>query len=521
LRNGSFEQVRAERLAAEVGTIHKQATRAIALCYPSPYTVGMSSLGFQTVYRMLNGMPDFAAERAFLPDDAATARDAREPLRTYESARPVGDFSIVAFSLAYELELAGLVDCLDLAGIPAFADERAVAAGVGRGKVPLVVIGGPLTFSNPIPAAPYADVMLLGETEETLPELCDALRDEPDRASLLAGLAARPGFYVPSIHGARLPAIAKAKDENLPAYSRIRTPHTELSDMFLIEPERGCHRGCTYCVMRRSTNGGMRLVAPAKVKSLIPDDARRVGLVGAAVTDHPGLPEILRHIVETGREVGISSLRADRLDDEIVGLLKRGGYRTLTTAADGASEAMRDRIQRKTKERHLIRAAELARAHEMKSLKLYMMLGLPGETMADIDELGRFSGELARIAPRVVLGIAPFVAKRNTPLDGAPFESIDVLDAKLARLRAAVAGRVTLRPTSPKWAWVEYRLAQGGMDVGRAAARAARAGGRFADWKAAFADVPAPPESALLPEVASGSLLTPGKANSIKAAAST
>jgi hypothetical protein len=490
LRSGNFEEIRAERLAAEVGTIRKQATQAIALCYPSPYTVGMSSLGFQTVYRLLNGMPGISAERAFLPDDAQQARQAREPLRTYESARPVGDFSIVAFSLAYELEIAGLVDCLDLAGIPAFAEER---AAVGQaGKTPLIVIGGPLTFSNPVPAAPYADVMLLGESEETLPELVEALRGEPDRQTLLAGLAARPGFYVPAIHGAHLPGIAAAKDHNLPAYSQIRTPHTELRDMFLIEPERGCHRGCTYCVMRRSTNGGMRLVAPAKVKSLIPDDARRIGLVGAAVTDHPGLPEILRHIVDSGREVGISSLRADRLDDEIVGLLKRGGYRTLTTAADGASELMRERIQRKTKERHLIRAATLCRDHKMKQLKLYMMLGLPGETMDDIDELGRFSMELSRIAPRVVLGIAPFVAKRNTPLDGSGFESIDVLDAKLARLRAAVHGRVMLRPTSPKWAWVEYRLAQGGVAAGRAAARAARAGGRFADWKAAFADVPAP-----------------------------
>jgi radical SAM superfamily enzyme YgiQ (UPF0313 family) len=509
LRSSSFEHIRAERLAAEVGTIHKQATRAIALCYPSPYAVGMSSLGFQTVYRLLNGMDDVSAERAFLPDDVGRARAAREPLRTYESGRPVGDFRIVAFSLAYELELAGLVDCLDMAGIPALAEERAAQPG---SRVPLVVIGGPLTFSNPVPAAPYADVMLLGECEETLPELIAALRDEPDRAALLAGLAARPGFYVPSIHGARLPAVAAANNDNLPAYSRIRTPNTELRDMFLIEPERGCHRGCTYCVMRRSTNGGMRLVAPDKVKSLIPADARRIGLVGAAVTDHPGLPEILRHIVDGGRQVGISSLRADRLNDEIVGLLKRGGYKTLTTAADGASEAMRERIQRKTKERHLLRAAELARAHEMKALKLYMMLGLPGETMDDIDELGRFSMELSHIAPRLVLGIAPFVAKRNTPLDGSPFEAIDVLDAKLARLRAAVGGRVTLRPTSPKWAWVEYRLAQGGMAAGRAAARAARAGGRFADWKAAFAEVPAPDVSeahaSLQPTIAIASIST-------------
>src|SRR5205807_2482444 len=124
-------------------------------------------------------------------------------------------------------------------------------------------------------------------------------------------------------------------------------------------------------------------------------DARRVGLVGAAVTDHPGLPEILRFVVDSGREVGISSLRADRLNDQIVGLLKHGGYRTLTTAADGASERMRDQIQRKTKERHLLRAAALCAEHKLRQLKLYVMVGLPGETMDDIDELGRFSLELA------------------------------------------------------------------------------------------------------------------------------
>src|SRR5438309_1897691 len=180
--------------------------------------------------------------------------------------------------------------------------------------------------------------------------------------------------------------------------------------MFLIEPERGCPRGCTYCVMRRSTNGGMRLVQPERVKSLIPAEAQRVGLVGAAVTDHPGLPEILRFIVDSGRQVGISSLRADRLDDEIVGLLRRGGYRTLTTAGDGSSERLRDDIQRKTRERHIMRAAQLARAHGMQQLKLYMMVGLPGETDADIDELARFSLELAGVAGRLVLGIAPFVA---------------------------------------------------------------------------------------------------------------
>jgi radical SAM superfamily enzyme YgiQ (UPF0313 family) len=489
----SFREIREARLAAEIGTLRKQGDVSIALVYPSPYTVGMSSLGYQTIYRVLNGLPGVAAERAFLPDDARAARLARESLCTYESGRPVSDFPVVAFSLAYELELAGLVDCLDFSGIPALSSDRLAALSRPSGRpYPLVVIGGPLTFSNPVPAGPYADVMILGEAETLVPLLVRAVLDTPDRAALLADLATRPGFYVPAVHGETLPAIAKAPDEALPAYSQILTPHTELSNMFLIEPERGCHRGCTYCVMRRSTNGGMRLVEPSRVKSLIPDDARRVGLVGAAVTDHPGLPEILRHVVDTGREVGISSLRADRLDDEIVGLLKRGGYETLTTASDGASERMRDVIQRKTKERHLLRAAELCKVHGLRQLKLYMMVGLPGETDADLDELGRFGLELARIAPRVAFGIAPFVAKRNTPLDESPFEAIDVIDARLARLRTALRGRVEIRPTSPKWAWVEYRLAQGGFEAGLAAARATRAGGRFADWKAALAEVPIP-----------------------------
>ncbi|HET6150258.1 MAG TPA: radical SAM protein [Polyangia bacterium] len=505
-----FREVRLARLDAETGTLCKQADLTFALCYPSPYRVGMSSLGFQTIYRRLHALTGVSAERAFLPDDARAARRDGDTLCTYESGRPVGDFPVVAFSLAYELELAGLVDCLDLAGIPALASARAAhgphAAAAQRGRWPLVVIGGPLTFSNPLPAAPFADVIIMGEADELIATLTDAIRAErADRAALLAHLATLPGFYVPSLHGERLPRIAAAPDACLPAYSQIRTVETELSDMFLIEPERGCHRGCTYCVMRRSTNGGMRLVEPSRVLGLIPADARRVGLVGAAVTDHPGLPEILRGIVGAGREVGISSLRADRLTDEIVGLLKRGGYRTLTTASDGASERMRASIDRKTKERHLLRAAELCRTHGLKQLKLYMMLGLPGETSDDIDELGRFALELAAMVPRLVLGIAPFVAKKNTPLDGSPFEPIDSIDAKLTRLRARVHGRVTLRPTSPKWAFIEYRLAQGGWPAGLAAAAATRAGGRYADWRAALAEVPAP--SVLVPAARPPSLV--------------
>jgi radical SAM superfamily enzyme YgiQ (UPF0313 family) len=289
-----------------------------------------------------------------------------------------------------------------------------------------------------------------------------------------------PGRGGPSLH------VARAEDDRLPARSQILTPHTELSSMFLIEPERGCSRGCHYCVMRRTTNGGMRTVPPERVLSLIPEEARRVGFVGAAVTDHPRVVELLRAVVDSGREVGVSSLRADRLTPELVGTLRRGGARVLTVASDGASQRMRDLVDRKHSEEQLVRAARLAAGAGMQRLKVYSMVGLPLETDADIDELVRFTRELAKILP-IALGVSPFVSKRHTPLDGAPFAGIREVDERLDRLRRGLQGKAEVRPTSARWAWVEYMLAQCGPEAGLAAMDAWRAGGSFAAWKRAFA----------------------------------
>ncbi len=465
------------RLADEEGTLRKQAATRIALCYPSPYHVGMSSLGFQTIYREINAHPDATAERAFLPDDVAAWRAARLPLCTYESQQPVTQFACLAFSVSYELEISGLFEMLDLAGIPLLREER-------DERHPLVLCGGPLTFSNPAPLAPFADVVVLGESEELIHVLCDALA--LPRHELLGRLAKRPGFHVPGISAAG-PAVARADDDLLPARSQIVTPHTELRSMFLIEPERGCSRGCTYCVMRRTTNGGMRTVDPARVLELIPASARRVGLVGAAVTDHPLIVELVRTLVEDGREVGISSLRADRLcaRPELVSLLARSGAKTLTTAADGASERLRTALDRRTTADQLLRVARLARGAGLQRLKLYLMVGLPGEEDRDLDELAALAAEISRIVP-LSFGCAPFVAKRNTPMDGAPFVAIEEVERRIAFLRARLAGRAEIRPTSARWAWVEYMLAQGGEDAGLAALDAWRDGGSFASWKRAF-----------------------------------
>jgi len=473
---------RRELLAAERGTLFKEAETRIALVYPSPYRAAMSSLGYQQIYRTLHAMPGVAADRAMLPDPEA--REGR--FETLETGRPIGSYPMLAYSVAYELEIAGVVETLTRASIPVLRDER-------DNRHPIIVGGGPLTFSNPAPLAPFCDVIVLGEGEEVIVELVTLAREVGfEREKLWALLDGKPGYYLPHVHGETVPKVAAVDDALLPARSVIATPHTELADMFMTEAARGCSRGCTYCVMRRSTNGGMRIVPREAIIAGIPDGTRRVGLVGAAVTDHPDIIGIVRDVVDGEREVGISSLRADKLTHELVGLLARGGYRTLTVAADGASERMRRVVERSTRASDLIRSAEFAAAHRLHTLKVYMMLGVPSETDDDVDELVALSKELAAIHPKVAYGLAPFVAKRNTPLDGTEFAGIDIVEARLARLRrglsaAGLGGKVEVRPTSARWAWVEYMLAQGESSAGLAVMEAHRAGGSFAAYKKAFA----------------------------------
>jgi radical SAM superfamily enzyme YgiQ (UPF0313 family) len=472
---GILNQIR-QRKREEDGVLRKTAPFRVALCHPSTYPAAMSSLGYQTIYREIHLHDDVSAERAFLPDIPDDYRRKRTPVFTYESEMPLSDFPVVAFSIAYELELTGILEMLDLSGIPLLRQNRTE-------RHPLVIAGGPLTYSNPVILAPFVDLIIAGEGEERIHAFLDAAAGM-SRDKLLARFSAVPGCFVPGMTP-DLPQAVKASDGVLPAFSQILTANTVLTSMFLIEPERGCSRGCTYCVMRCSTSGGMRLVPAKKVFSLIPANARRVGLVGAAVTDHPQIKGLVQRIVESGREIGLSSLRADRLDEELVRLLAQGGYKTLTTAADGASQRMRDLVDRKIGEQHLIRAAELVRAFGLRSLKLYVMVGLPGETMEDINELIRFSSELSGITP-LSLSISPFVAKRNTPLADARFEALSVQAEKLSRIRSGLRGKAVVKPVSPRWAWVEYMLSQGGETAGLAAMDAWRNGGSFASWKRAF-----------------------------------
>ncbi|MCL2777518.1 MAG: B12-binding domain-containing radical SAM protein [Polyangiaceae bacterium] len=473
------------RLTDEVGRIDKQAPFTVALIYPSPYAVAMSSLGYQRIYRAIMESPGFACERVMLDDEAE--RDLRAQARPigYESRKPLEAFAVVAASVAYELEIGRLVRLLDAAGIPALREQR-------RGdRHPFVLAGGPLTFSNPLPLAPFCDAIVIGEAEEIMIKVLRILESIPRYDERLQALARVSHVFVPAHHPAHhplVPPIAKVPSEMIPAWAAIRTPHAVLSNMFLIEAERGCSRRCTYCVMQRSASGGMRLVPKETILRLIPKDARRVGLVGAAVSDHPNIVSIVSELADQGREVGLSSLRPDRLNDDFVGVLARAGYRTLTTAMDGPSERMRERLERKAKENHLVRAAELAKKYHMSRLKFYLMIGLPDETNDDIDECIRLVTELSKIVP-IALGVGPFCPKRNTPMASEVFAGINVVEKRLERLRRGLRGRVDVRSVSAKWAWVESMIAQGGPEVGYAILDAARHGGHFAAYKNAFSRI--------------------------------
>ena len=471
-RSTSPDDPIARRLAGERGNDFTPGPHRVAMLYPSPYRAGMSSLGYQWILHLLR-TAGFSAERAFLPDDDTA------PLVTYETRSPLSRFSVIGVSLAYELELAGLIRALERAGIPPLRRDRTPGH-------PRIVLGGPLTFSNPLPAAPFVDAMLLGEADDIVVDAFGSALDDP-RDTFLDTIERLPGGYVPERHGAILPAVAKASDTTLPARAPILAPEAELSDMFLLEGERGCHRQCTFCVMRRSTNGGMRLVTPERVLDLIPDYAQRVGLVGAAISDHPKLVGLLQALIDSGRGVGVSSLRADRIarKPDIARLLRAGGYQTLTVASDAASQRLRRTIAKGTTEKHLFEVARLAAEHRYRLVKVYMMVGVPDETDEDLDELIDFTLRMAAIHP-VALGIAPFVPKRNTPLDGATYAGIRTVEKRLKIIQRGLKGKAEVRPTSARWAWVEAELAQGGPESGEAVLEAVHNGGRFADYKRAF-----------------------------------
>ena len=378
----------------------------------------MSSLGYQQIYRRINEPWPTSAPSARSCPTTSSAPAPRGAAATYES-RPAG-------RRASRWSRSRSPTSSRSPGWSGARARRDPAPGRGPrpGATRCVLAGGPLTFSNPLPLAPFVDAIVVGEAEDAVHRRCStSLRRRAARDAVARALAGRPGCFVPAV--ARRPGARRSPsaDDALPARAgRDPDPDTELSDMFLVEAERGCYRRCTYCVMRRSTNGGMRIVAGRADPGLDPRrrPPRRPGRRGG---ERP--PEDRRDgataLVGSGRGVGSRRCAPTARRRASSRLLRAAGYRTLTVASDGGQPAAARRDRAQGPERHLLKAARLAaraRAHQM--LKVYMMLGVPEETDEDIDELVGSAPSWRRSIPRIASASRPFVAKRNTPLDGSP-----------------------------------------------------------------------------------------------------
>lgn len=542
-----FGQSLAETLARERGTIYKnpggKAVR-IALVYPNTYYLGMSNLGFQTMYRHLNERDDVVCERAFLPEPSgleALSRS-RKPLVTLESGLPLGSCDIVAFSVSFENDYPNLVRILELARVPVLAENRTRFD-------PIVLIGGAITYINPEPLADFADAMVIGDGEEAAYAYIDRyIADRGlDRERHLARIMSLSGMYVPSLQtaspgdqagpdveasadagcdaaddataveaerklvegeSASVGRIAKqqVRDfEDYPAHSAVLTPDTEFGDMLLIEISRGCPRRCRFCAVsyvypkfRALKPDTILDVIRSKNASLARDGKeglKAVGLVSSAMCDYPHLDELCAGLEETGLRVGVSSVRVDLVPDSLLKLMLKTGLRTMTIAPEAGSERLRKAINKPISSEEILTGARRILEKGIKHLKVYYMVGLPTETDADIDELIEMTRRLASLqrecgepGGRLRLSINPFVPKALTPFQWSPMASPKEVRRKLNRIQKALRGTagVDVKHESLKSAYFEAILSRGGRELSGFVMETARMDG---DWKRAAAEL--------------------------------
>jgi len=511
-------------LASEEGAIRKDwgGRIAIALVYPNTYAVGMSNLGFQAIYGRLNALPDVVCERVFFPnpeDVDELERTGTAPF-SLESLRPLSDFHLIGFSVTYEGDYINVVRLLRMAGLPA----RPAARGPEH---PLVLMGGVCAFSNPEPLAPFMDFVVVGEGEELVGEIVAAYRehyaagDAGARGRLLGALRALPGIYDPAAYDVRYAAdgtiaavtpvapgapavVAKRRLRDVNGFetaSTVKSPKAEYGHMELLEVGKGCGRGCRFCLegqiyrpVRHRSLGALReSVARIAANTTGPD--RRVGLVGACVSDYPWIGDLMKLLEEYGLEVSISSLRADSLTEDLVASLARGGHRTLTMAPEAGTERLRGVVRKTITDAELLAACDLIRRHGIPNLKCYFMIGLPTETAEDIDAIvdlaERFLRRLQVLGPdgqrfgKLTLSISSFVPKPWTPFQWAPFHEPRGLESKLDRIKRGVGRYSSIRVfhENPREASLQALLARGDRRVADFVELAAALGG---DWRRAL-----------------------------------
>jgi radical SAM superfamily enzyme YgiQ (UPF0313 family) len=505
-------------LSREVGYVRKPhgGRLRVALAFPNTYFVGMSNLGFQTIYRLFNELDDVVCERVFLPgrQELQAQLASGQPLRTIESGTLVRDFDVFAFSVSFEWDYTNVLSLLRLAGIPVWAHARTV-------HDPLVVIGGAITFVNPEPLAPFADVVAAGEGEMLVPALMAAINDATDRDDLLRRLAAGRGFYVPEFYevrydsdgrlagfepkpGTGAPAVVrkaavKTTERLDPPSTTIFTPDTEFGSRFLIEVVRGCANLCRFCwagynylpVRAFPTDRILDLARAARVHS------GRAGLVSIALCDHPDIERILSGLIEMGYSISPASLRLDDLTEPIVRMLRQSGERSITIAPETGSDRLRRVINKTVTNAEILEKADLIFANGMENLKLYYMIGLPTETDDDLAAIYEMSRELRDIMVRharprgrigrIVASVNPLIPKPGTAYQWLAMEDPAVTDRKAKRLRTMVADldNVYFNIKSERHSYYQALLSLGDRRVAPTIEIAERNGG---NWRAAVAE---------------------------------
>ncbi|MEJ2032293.1 MAG: radical SAM protein [Deltaproteobacteria bacterium] len=505
---------RHDRLALETGGWRKKWTGLlpVALVFPNTYRLGMSNLGFQLVYDLLNRRPELVCERVFLPEEPG------QPL-SLESNRPLRDFPVIFCSLSFEEDFLNLLRVLLLGGIEPLAENRRRIDPFQEPGRPLLIGGGVATFINPEPLAPFFDLLVIGEAEAALAPVLEALLAADkrlDRDAFLRKLAAgTPGCYAPQFYSCNygpqeeligvtappdLPRRIKKVTGQAPAvagHSRILTPEAEFSDLFLVELGRGCSRGCRFCAAG-FVYRPPRLWDAASIKAALatrPPAARRVGLLGMEMARSADLVALSDYLLGEKCALSFSSLRADVISPELLQLLGASGLKSAAIAPDGGSERLRRVINKGLTEKDLVQAAEALVEVGIANLKVYFMIGLPTEEEEDLRELvaltlrikekilavGRRRGRVSTLT----LSINSFVPKAWTPFQFYGMESVNELKQKFKLIRKGLAGEANIRiqAESAERAWLQAVLARGDRRLGAALLAVVRSG---KNWRQAL-----------------------------------
>jgi radical SAM superfamily enzyme YgiQ (UPF0313 family) len=516
------------RLAAEQGAVLKDwgGRLAIALVFPNTYHVGMSNLGFQTIYATLNAEPALVCERAFFPDedDLPDQERRKASVLSLESQRPLRDFDCVAFSTTYENDYLHLLQILRLSDIPIRARDR------GPGD-PLVAMGGVCAWSNPEPLAPFLDWFFLGEGEESGPEAFALWRRVRDgaadpaaaRVEFFRALPTIAGVYVPHLYDVRYRedgtvAAVTARDgapfpvakrrllrpDAVDTVSSIRTADTEFGDMALLEVGKGCGRGCRFCLEGEIYRPVRHRHIPAILRAAEPAIAagRRIGLVGACVSDYPWIDSLISALRERGASVSLSSVRADSLSPALVQGLVASGTRTLTIAPEAGTERLRRVIGKNLREAQLFKAVDLIAASGVPRVKLYFMIGHPTETDEDIEGIVALAKGVRhrilagrkdqRSLAELAVGVSSFVPKPWTAFQWCAMAEVRSLAERIRRLsRELKPAGIHFTNDVPKWAHLQGVLARGDRQVGDLLELALAHRG---DWRRAFREWPRNPD---------------------------